>query len=161
MMFGKMQKIFWYDHSNACQKCSKVLLHNAPMWIRTKQKIGFFLVFSKTKLNFAVWILHLHKKCDLLRYIMLRRLRSFQRGTVGVCSSIGYKITSYQSWRRTLSSWNQTRAALLWFKLGRGQNFLLFALFSNLLTSYVLDMGKEGSNCGKKLSTSQMDGPFY
>ena len=42
MMFGKMQKIFWYDHSNACQKCSKVLLHNAPMWIRTKQKIGFF-----------------------------------------------------------------------------------------------------------------------
>ena len=45
MMFGKMQKFFWYDHSNACQKCPKVLLHNAPMWNGAKQKIQFFFSF--------------------------------------------------------------------------------------------------------------------
>ena len=47
MMFGKMQRLFLYDHSNACQKCSKVLLHNAPMWIRAKQKIEFYEVFFR------------------------------------------------------------------------------------------------------------------
>ena len=47
MIFGKMQKIFWYDHSNACQKCPKVLLHNAPMWNGAKQKIHFFQFFQK------------------------------------------------------------------------------------------------------------------
>ena len=46
-MFGKMQKFFWYDHSNACQKCPKVLLHNAPMWTRAKQKIDIFQSFPK------------------------------------------------------------------------------------------------------------------
>jgi len=34
--------IFFGNHSNACQKRAKVLLHNAPMWIRAKQKIEFF-----------------------------------------------------------------------------------------------------------------------
>ena len=33
------------------------------------------------------------------------------------------------------------------------------ALFSDLSTSYVLDMGREGSKCGEILSTSYMDGP--
>ena len=47
MMFGKLQKNFWYDHSNACQKCPKVLLHNAPMWNGAKQKIQFFQFFQK------------------------------------------------------------------------------------------------------------------
>ena len=47
MMFGKMQKFFWYDHSNACRKCPKVLLHNAPMWNGAKQKIQFFQFFQK------------------------------------------------------------------------------------------------------------------
>ena len=47
MMFGKMQKFFWYDHSNACQKCSKVLLHNTPMWNGAKQNIQFFQFFQK------------------------------------------------------------------------------------------------------------------
>ena len=47
MMFGKLQRVFWYDHSNACQKCPKVLLHNAPMWIRAKQKIEFSSIFKK------------------------------------------------------------------------------------------------------------------
>ena len=47
MMFGKMQKNFWYDHSNACQKCPNVLLHNAPMWNTAKQKIQFFQFFQK------------------------------------------------------------------------------------------------------------------
>ena len=46
-MFGKMQKFFWYDHSNACRKCPKVLLHNAPMWNGAKQKIQFFQLFQK------------------------------------------------------------------------------------------------------------------
>ena len=71
MMFGKMQKFFWYDHSKGCLERPKVLLHNAPMWNGAKRKIQFFSVFSKTKKSFAVWILYLHKKCDLLRYIML------------------------------------------------------------------------------------------
>ena len=52
MMFGKMQKIFWYDHSNACQKRPKVLLHNAPMWNRAKRKNQFLSVFSKKKMIF-------------------------------------------------------------------------------------------------------------
>ena len=34
------------------------------------EKFSFFS-FSKTKKSFAVWILYLHKECDLLRYIML------------------------------------------------------------------------------------------
>ena len=46
-MFGKMQKFFWYDHSNACRKRPKVLLHNAPMWNGAKQKIQFFQFFQK------------------------------------------------------------------------------------------------------------------
>ena len=49
MMFGKMQKFFWFDHSNACRKCSKVLLHNAPMWNWAKRKIQFFQFFHKQK----------------------------------------------------------------------------------------------------------------
>ena len=31
MKCKKMQKFFWYDHSNACRKCPKVLVHNTPM----------------------------------------------------------------------------------------------------------------------------------
>ena len=50
MMFGKMQKNFWYDHSNACQKCPKVLLHNAPMWKGAKRKIHFFQFFQKKEI---------------------------------------------------------------------------------------------------------------
>ena len=46
-MFGKMQKFFWYNHSNACQKPLLVLLHNAPMWNGAKQKIQFFQFFQK------------------------------------------------------------------------------------------------------------------
>ena len=47
IMFGKLQKNFWYNHSNACQKCSKILLHNAPMWNGAKRKIQFFQFFQK------------------------------------------------------------------------------------------------------------------
>ena len=47
MMFGKMQKFFWYDHSKLCLKRPKVLLHNAPMWNGAKQKIHFFQFFQK------------------------------------------------------------------------------------------------------------------
>ena len=31
--------------------------------------------------------------------IGLRRIKSFQRGTVGLCRSIGVKVTSCQSWK--------------------------------------------------------------
>ena len=34
-----------------------------------------------------------------LKICILRRLRSFQRGTMDLCRSKEYKITSYQSWR--------------------------------------------------------------
>ena len=34
-----------------------------------------------------------------LKLCMLRRLRSFQRGTVGLCRSTGCKVTSCQSWK--------------------------------------------------------------
>ena len=56
-----------------------------------------------------------------------RRLRSFQRGTVGLCRSTGCKVTSCQSWRMFLSSGNRTWAALEWFKAGQMAEF-----FSNL-----------------------------
>ena len=49
MMFGKMQKFFWYDHSKGCLKRPKVLLYNAPMWNGAIRLIQFFSVFSKTK----------------------------------------------------------------------------------------------------------------
>ena len=40
-------KIFWYDHSNACQKRPNVSLHNTPKWNGAKQKIQFFQFFQK------------------------------------------------------------------------------------------------------------------
>ena len=46
-MFGKMQKFFWYDHSNACRMRPNGLLHNAPMWNSANQKIQFFQFFQK------------------------------------------------------------------------------------------------------------------
>ena len=45
MTFGKMQKNFPYNHSKACLKRFRVLLHNAPMWNGEKQKIQFFFQF--------------------------------------------------------------------------------------------------------------------
>ena len=45
---------------------------------------------------------------------MLRRLRSFQRGTVGLCGSTGFKVTSCQSWRMILSFGIRIWAALVW-----------------------------------------------
>ena len=62
-----------------------------------------------------------------LKLCVLRRLRSFQRGTVDLCRSTGSKVTSCQSWRMILSSGNRTRAAHLWFEVGRKAEF-----FSNL-----------------------------
>ena len=58
---------------------------------------------------------------------MLRRLRSFKKGTVSLCRSTGCKVTSFQSWRMILSSRNRTRAARVWFEVGRMAEF-----FSNL-----------------------------
>ena len=49
--------------------------------------------------------------------------RSFQRGTLGVCKSTGFKVTSCQSWRMILSSRNRTWAALMWFEVGRVAGF--------------------------------------
>ena len=34
-----------------------------------------------------------------LKFCMLRRIRSFQRGAVGLCRSTGFKVTSCHSWR--------------------------------------------------------------
>ena len=59
-----------------------------------------------------------------LKLCMLRRLRSFQRGSVGLCRSTGFKVTSCQSWRMILSSRNRIQAALVWFDQGRRQNSL-------------------------------------
>ena len=57
--------------------------------------------------------------------MFVKGLRSFQRGTVGLCRSTGFKITSCQSWRMILSSRNPTQAALVWFDSGRGQTLTL------------------------------------
>ena len=60
----------------------------------------------------------LYSKCcqiSELRLCMLRMLRSFFIGTVSLCRSTGFKITSCQSWRMILLSANRTRAALVWF----------------------------------------------
>ena len=51
---------------------------------------------------------------------LLRRLRSFQRGTVGLCRSTGVKVTSCQSWRfeKNSANWptsNHTSASQVWF----------------------------------------------
>ena len=47
MIFGKIQKSFWYNHSKLCLKRPKVLLHYTPMWNGAKQKIHFFQFFQK------------------------------------------------------------------------------------------------------------------
>ena len=46
---------------------------------------------------------------------------------MGLCRSTGCKVTSCQSWRMILLSGNQTRAARMWFKMGKVAEF-----FSNL-----------------------------
>ena len=63
---------------------------------------------------------------------MLRRFRSFQRGTEGFCRLTGCKDTSCQSWRMTLSSGNQTRAALIWFEWAGGRIFCHTSNFDSL-----------------------------
>ena len=54
---------------------------------------------------------------------MSRRFRSFQRGTVDLGRSTGCKVTICESWRMILSSRNRTRAALVWFEVGRAAGF--------------------------------------
>ena len=71
------------------------------------------------------------KSCQTseLKLCMLRRLRSFHRGTVGLCRSTGFKVKSCQSWRfdkkycpRPQS--NHTSAARIRFrKIGSSSNF--------------------------------------
>ena len=48
MMFGKLQRIFWHNHSNACLKRSKVS-YMTHLCYGAKRKIQFFSVFSKPK----------------------------------------------------------------------------------------------------------------
>ena len=46
MMFGKMQ-IFFSEHSNACQKCRKVLVYNEKLWKRAIMHSPNFWAASK------------------------------------------------------------------------------------------------------------------
>ena len=55
-----------------------------------------------------------------MKLSLLRRMRSFQRGTVGLCRSTGIKVASCQSWRfekysATQPNFNQTKATLVEF----------------------------------------------
>ena len=59
-----------------------------------------------------------------LKLCIFRRLRSFQRGTVSLCRSTGFKITSCESWRMILLSGIQILAALVGLNQGQGLNFL-------------------------------------
>ena len=59
--------------------------------------------------------------------MLTTRVRSFQRGTLGLCRSKDCKVTTCQSWRMILSSGNRTRAAHVLFEVGRMAEF-----FSNL-----------------------------
>ena len=70
----------------------------------------------------------------------LRRFRSFQRGTVGLTRWTGCKVTSCQSWRMILSSKNWTRAALVYFELGRGKNILSNLQLWQLATLQPVDL---------------------
>ena len=69
---------------------------------------------------------NLYLKCiqsSEFKLYMFRRLRSFKRGTVGLCRSVGCKVTSCQSWRINLLSRNRTRAAPAWFEIGQVAEF--------------------------------------
>ena len=85
-----------------------------PNFCKDMQKIrpcSPWLKISSFKLN------TLYNNSKIL-FCMLRRLRSFQRGNVGLCRLTGFKATSCQSWRMILLSGNRTRAALGWFEMG-------------------------------------------
>ena len=63
---------------------------------------------------------------------MLKRFRSYQRGTLGLCIPTGCKVTSCQSLRMILSSGNQIQAALMWFEMGQVADFFQTSNFDSL-----------------------------
>ena len=67
-----------------------------------------------------------------LKFCMLRRIRSFQRDTVGFSRSTGFKVTSCQIWRMILSYRNQIRVALVWFDQGWGRIFCQTSNFDSM-----------------------------
>ena len=72
---------------------------------------------NKPYVNEVTLTEHNIKSCysSQLKLCLLKRLRTFQRGTLGLCRLTGCKVTSYQSWRMILSSRNRIWAALMWF----------------------------------------------
>ena len=88
------------------------------------QKMNIIPLVNKPYLNEVILkqhILYLKSyQSSELKLCMLKRLRSFQRGTVSICRSIGIKVTSCQSWRFEKNSamrptLNHTRAAWVRF----------------------------------------------
>ena len=87
-----------------------------PWSILINPRYVLFLVpkiLLKTALAYCEW-------CAIEFFCLLRRLRSFQRGTVGLCRSTGIKITSCQCWRfeknsATRPTSNHTSAARVRF----------------------------------------------
>ena len=83
---------------------------------------------------------------------MLRRFRSFQRGTVGLCRSTGCKVASCQSWRMILSSRNRTRAARVWFEVGRLAEFFSNLQLWQLVTLMQIDLQRPTAPLWKDLN---------
>ena len=100
-----------------CLACFTVMLNECGQFVSVWCKIGVFWSSKK----------HLKSPVILWSRKLTMGVRSFQRGTVGLCRSkgckvtnyqSGCKVTNYQSWRMILSSRSRTRAArilaLLW-----------------------------------------------
>ena len=64
---------------------------------------------------------------------MLRRLKSFQRGTAGLCSSTGCKVTSFQTWRMILSYRNRIGKNCLHHTLNEFVSNCLLAFYLQFL----------------------------
>ena len=115
--------VSFFNEWKSCWKSNKNRQRYIHFW-----KMNMDHLLNKPYVNEVASIEHnLYQKSCLSSQLKLRllgRLRSFQKGTVGLCRSIGCKVTSFQSWRMILLSKNRTQGALVWFDLGRGQNFM-------------------------------------
>ena len=72
--------------------------------------------------------------------MLTTRSRSFQRGTVSLCRSKGWKVVVRQSLRIIQLSWAWTWAAHVWFNTGQAAECFSYLQLSQLVTLQPFDL---------------------
>ena len=127
-MFGKLQKIFWYDHSNACRKPLLVLLPNASMWNGAKQKIQFFFQFFQKQNRILLFEYFTYMK-NLIFWATSSwcssKIEFLERGSKAAIVAYERPSHSIKFW--ATSTWCTSKDHIFYVgKVFKQQNYILF-----------------------------------